>query len=489
MLLAFLSALAYTSCQSTFSEMLLSAECKDRGISGDECLHSEQAHSTAAKRFAAASAIMNAASFLTTNLIGQIAQKIGRKPALILPIMGMASSFILLSLFRHETKHFNILLGGLAACSLGGSIFSILAALFTIAADTAPVPRDDRDGGNANAPGGGEREEMLVRANMRPDTYAAARQVIAEKTLTSAFGLIEGVVWLGFVAGPSLGHFIAARYSFRATFFFAGALEAIVGIGALCGLAETIGHARGAIQWRLTTPFSGIVLLNRSSYSRKIAAIVMLSLVGSLGAISIVPLYIKKTFGMSTQEVGYIQTIIFLSGAIGLLWVLPILRNKGYSGKSIILIGLITTAIALGSFTFLAKGWEVYIASLGLAFSAVLFPVARALLSRALGAETRPTMLAAYGSLEVLAAVVSPLMFPNLYSLVQPVKFGLFDLLTLGPGVVFLIATGVLLVACVIAGTLPKTAPEVAEVPDTQWHTTPTATDAAAAAVVNNNGY
>jgi len=94
-----------------------------------------------------------------------------------------------------------------------------------------------------------------------------------------------------------------------------------------------------------------------------------------------------------------------------------------------------------------------------------------------------------FSLVQVLAAVVSPLMFPNLYSLVQPVKFGLFDLLTLGPGVVFLIATGVLLVACVIAGTLPKTAPEVAEVPDTQWHTTPTATDAAAAAVVNNNGY
>mmetsp|Transcript_14132 Transcript_14132/g.19626 ORF Transcript_14132/g.19626 Transcript_14132/m.19626 type:complete len:84 (+) Transcript_14132:965-1216(+) len=55
---------------------------------------------------------------------------------------------------------------------------------------------------------------------------------------------------------------------------------------------------------------------------------------------------------------------------------------------------------------------------------------------------------------------------------------------------VFLIATGVLILACGISATLPKTAPEITEVPDAQWQTTPTATDAAAAAgVVNDNGY
>jgi len=448
LIIAFFTAVAFSSAQATLSEMLLAQECDYRDIRAEDCANSKPAHKTAATKFAAAAAIIAGSNLLTTNLLGQIAQRVGRKPALILPILGMAGSYLVLSLFHVSASHFWLILTLIAVCSLAGGIFSVLAALFTITADvTASLsPANPRDSIHSNSAAHG----------------TVVSQARAEKTLTAAYGFIEGVVWLGFVAGPSVGHQIAAHWSFRATFLTAGALEVLLAIVAAFGLKETITPVQrvGGIRWRQAHPLSGIFLLTSTSpYTRRLGIVVLFALIGALGAISVIPLFVKKEFDMPTAQVGYVQSLSFASGAIGLLYVLPALRLWGVNGKSIILLGLTITASALGAFAFLTESWQAYIVAGSLMFSGVLFPVARALLSRSLGATARPTVLAAYGSLEVLAAVVSPLLFPTLYSATETMTMPR-SLPQIAPGLVFIAGAVMLMLALIVAMTLPKVPPD-----------------------------
>eukprot|EP00470_Lotharella_oceanica_P011859 CAMPEP_0170198792 /NCGR_PEP_ID=MMETSP0040_2-20121228/68979_1 /TAXON_ID=641309 /ORGANISM="Lotharella oceanica, Strain CCMP622" /LENGTH=197 /DNA_ID=CAMNT_0010448841 /DNA_START=434 /DNA_END=1027 /DNA_ORIENTATION=+ len=85
--------------------------------------------------------------------------------------------------------------------------------------------------------------------------------------------------------------------------------------------------------------------------------------------------------------------------------------------------------------------------------SGVLFSVGRAALTRTFGKNHRGTTLAAYGSMEVLAAAFSPLIFPTVYARSQ--KGGV----PLGSGMVFVVAASICAVALAVATCLPEDPP------------------------------
>jgi len=447
LLIGFMASMAFMATFTLLSEMLLHEECRDRGLDTEKsCAHSDSAHKSAAKKFAAINVAMASASFIITNYIGQIVHCRSRKLGLIVPLFGSAGSFLALLFVSSSTKMMPVLLAALVGTSLAGSIFNILATIFTITADliTADLNMD-----HVPQLSLGSAESLNVRSN--------------EKALTTSFGLVEGASWLGFVVGPSLGHMIAAYVSFKATFFIASVINICLAFAAMVILKETLPQIRRGqnFEWGKSHPFFGIILLfGGSVYVRRLGTVVMVGLLAVIGVRSMIPLYLKKRFAMSTNELGWVQSLGYAAGAFGLLVILPHLRRYKFSGREIILLGMSGGCACSLCFMFIDEGWQSYLISAASLSTGLLFPVSRALFSRAISFDSRATTLAACGSLEVLSSIVGPLIFPIIYSESQGAN-GVPGWLASGQ-MVFLAGAACYLLAFAAAMTLPNT-PEVHE--------------------------
>ena len=309
-----------------------------------------------------------AAQFVAAPVLGGLSDRFGRRPVIILSVLGVSANYLLLAW----------------APSLAWLFLGRLCAGATAASASA-----------ANA----------YIADITPPAQRSAR-----------FGLVGATFGAGFVLGPAMGG-VLGNIDLRLPFLVAAGLAlANAAYGALVLPESLPPERRRAFAWRRANPVGSLRQLAAERPVAWLAAAWSLMWFG-LGALqSAFVLSTGLRFGWGPQDNGWALAAVGVSQALvqGVL-VRPIIRRLGERRAAFTGFGVAVVAYAL--FGFAQAGWVIYAAIVLQAFGAIAGPSLRGLLSARFGAERQGELQGGLSSIEGLTAIVSPLVAAAVFDL------------------------------------------------------------------------
>jgi multidrug resistance protein len=310
------------------------------------------------------------ASFVTAPFWGRYSDRVGRRPAILIGLMGFSLAFGLFG--------------------LGSSFWELLGARLL----------------------GG----ALAAAAM-PAVFAYVSDVTTAERRSTALGMLGASFGLGVIAGPILGGLVAASYGVRAPFFLASAIGLVAAVAVMFLLPESLtpeirkanaerrrglealGLGTTAIAARLA-PFLGYSFLVQT---------------GRMGLESTLAFLLADRFEGTVRDVGLLLMFVGLIAAVVQGGAIRPLSQR-FSDRALMLFGTGLLAVGLAGLGFANNWYAMALAAGTLALGAALqTPTFTAELSR--GAEEFAGEAQGLNSSAMsLGRVVGPLLFTALYS-------------------------------------------------------------------------
>lgn len=325
-----------------------------------------------------------------TPIIGRLSDRLGRKPVIIVSLIGSAASYVLLG--------------------FAGSIAMLFIA----------------------------RAMAGIGAGSISSAQAYVADITTPHTRTKGMGMIGAAFSLGFVFGPALGGVLAHYYGPSMPAFFAAALSAVAGLFAIYALPESLpkerrltGAAGPIFHWKnianaLRTPVAGPLFIMFFFLTFAIANI--------YGTFTLLCL---DDFKMTVAENGYLFGYMGLVGAIiqgGIHTV-----AKRFHENRMLIVGSIVMATGLLLFAFVhtVPGLLVSLTFLSVG-NGINTPTLLAMISKTASQSTQGSTLGVNQALGSLGRVAGPM-------------WGDYSYQYMGHGAPFL--TGGVVMLCVTAGS------------------------------------
>jgi DHA1 family tetracycline resistance protein-like MFS transporter len=301
-------------------------------------------------------AIFSVGQLIAAPILGDLSDRYGRRPVLILSLAGTVVSFVMLALANSMTMLF-------------------LARLV-----------DGLSGGNIST----------ARA------YVA--DVTAPGDRARAYGLIGAAFGLGFVLGPAISGLLS-RYSYTAPIWAAAGITMVAMALAIFWLPESahrVAAGTGA-------PFRNLALMLRRPGLRRVLAIDF----GYWFAFAVFQttfaLFVARRFGFDAPQTGYVfASFAVLGAAVQGLLIRPIVQRLGDKGTFI--VGLLLTSLGLvaAAFTHSVALFIVALVplALGIGFG---HPTMTSLVSRAARGDEQGRVQGAASMMESLGRAMGPL--------------------------------------------------------------------------------
>lgn len=313
---------------------------------------------------AAAYALMQ---FLFAPLLGALSDRYGRRPVLLLALVGMAINYLLLAYAPT-----------LALFALGRMIAGAFGATFTAAG-----------------------------------AYVA--DVTPPEKRAQSFGLIGAAFGFGFITGPALGGLLG-ELDLRLPFIVAAGLSLADFVFAYFALPESLQPKnRKALEWRRANPIGAVRALGRYGSVLGLIAIFVLATFANRVAEMTWVLFTGYRFGWGPAETGWslaMVGVMFIVGQGGLVRVVvPRLGER-----RAILLGLAVSAITCVLYGVVPRGWMVFpvmvLATLGWTIAQ---PAVQALMSRSVPANEQGLLQGALASMMNLTSIAGPPIWTGLF--------------------------------------------------------------------------
>jgi DHA1 family tetracycline resistance protein-like MFS transporter len=322
--------------------------------------------SEAARWVGALVATFAAAQFVAAPVLGGLSDRFGRRPVIILSLLGGAANYMLLAFAPSLTWLF---IGRLLA---GSTAANVSAANAYIADVTPPELRSQR------------------------------------------FGLVGAMFGAGFVFGPALGGVLGA-VDLRLPFLVAGALAlANATYGALVLPESLPPERRRHFSWRRANPIGSLhtIATDKPVARMALAWCCMWFGLGALQSCFVLSMGLR--FGWGPSANGWALAAMGVSQAVvqGVL-VRPIIRRVGERRAAFIGFGL--SGLAYLGYGLATAGWVIYVALILQALAAIATPAMRALLSVQAGSARQGEMQGGLSSVEGLTAIISPVLAAALF--------------------------------------------------------------------------
>jgi multidrug resistance protein len=304
--------------------------------------------------------IFSLAQFFFAPVWGKVSDRIGRKPVLLLGVIGTIAGYLLMG--------------------MAGSVLMLFVARLI----------DGIAGANIGA------------------AQAYLADISSPENRAKAMGLLGAAFGLGFVFGPALGGWAGVKFNYAAPMFIAAGLAAVNFLFIVFFLPESRSKA-GATPRKTQRIFPD--LFQHVHVQQYVSSLVCYFLViaGFSMMTALFALYLKHRFGLDALHTGYILAGIGILGVIiqgGLIGRLVKRFGEGVlavAGSALVFVGLLALALAGGFGLMLAASAIVGIGN------SLLMPTLSALASRSASAEWQGRALGVVQSAGSLARFAGPL--------------------------------------------------------------------------------
>lgn len=288
-----------------------------------------------------------------------------------------------------------------------------------------------------------------VISGITSSTFGTASAYIADVTppdeRAAKYGMLGVAFGIGFIIGPSVGGLLAG-YGLRAPFWCAAALSLA---GAAYGyfiLPESLSiDCRSPFHWRTANPIGSFHFLRARPRVFVLACAGLLSMLAHDAAPSTFVLYTTWRYGWTERTVGLVLALVGVASMI---------VQGGLVGRLVSVLGERRAlafgylAGAAGNVVFgLAATGGLFLAGIPLtALYGVANPALQSMMTREVSAAEQGRLQGANGSLMGIASMTAPLLFTQAFA----AAVGPFREWNI-PGIPFLIASGLLVCALLVA--------------------------------------
>lgn len=278
-------------------------------------------------------------------------------------------------------------------------------------------------------------------------SYSTANAYIADVTppesRAQSFGLMGAAFGLGFIIGPVAGGFLG-EFGPRAPFFAAAGLALANALYGYLIIPETLPpERRRAFSWARANTMGAFAHLRGIPAAAMLAITLFFHQLAHFVLPSIWSFYVMEKFGWSVREIGYSLGVAGLSMAIvqgGLIR--SVIPRIGAERAAY--IGLVFAAIGYFGYAFSTTGWALYAFMVPAALAGLAFPSINGLISVLVPANAQGELQGALGSISGMTAIIGPVVMTQFFgyftSAAAPVNF---------PGAAFF-AAGLLELAAVL---------------------------------------
>jgi DHA1 family tetracycline resistance protein-like MFS transporter len=279
-------------------------------------------------------------------------------------------------------------------------------------------------------------------------SYAAAGAYIGDisndDNRAKNFGFIGAAWGGGFTLGPVIGGLMAVHFDARAPFFAAAALAlANVAFGFFVLPESLPPERRRAFEWARANPFGAFKSLAHLPMIAGLLVAVFLYQMAHDSLPAVWMFYTQHKFGWSPAQMGMsltfvgIMTVIVMAGLTGVI--VPRLGER-----RAIIVGFLLMTLGFMGYAFATQGWMIYAALALGSLGGIANPAVQSVMSRQAGPSAQGELQGAIASLNSVAAILSPIFMTQMFSYFStsaaPVVF---------PGAPYFVS-GVLVFLCVL---------------------------------------
>lgn len=304
--------------------------------------------------------------FVFSPIVGNLSDKYGRRPILLLSLFGFSIDYILLALAPSITWLF---VGRIIAGLTGASISTASAYIADVSTD---------------------------------------------ENRTKNFGLIGAAFGLGFIIGPVLGGLLG-HYGSRVPFYVAAALCLLNFLYGYFMLPESLAQSkRRSFDWKRANPIGSLRFLAQHPTISTLVFALVFVYIGLHAVQSNWHFFTMYRFNWTERLVGLSLGLLGL--CIGLVqgvlirWSAPKLGEQ----KSIYL-GLLFYAVGLLLFAFANQGWMMFVFLLPYSLGGICGPSLQSLISKGIPANQQGELQGALTSLVSVTSIIGPPVMTNLF--------------------------------------------------------------------------
>jgi MFS transporter, DHA1 family, tetracycline resistance protein len=295
--------------------------------------------------------------FLFAPMLGSLSDRFGRRPVILLSLLGSGLDYFLLAYAQNLTWFF-----------VGRVIAGITGANF--AAATAYI------------------------ADVSPPEKRAAN-----------FGLIGAAFGIGFIAGPALGGLIG-NVGLRVPFIVAGILTLLNWLYGCFVLPESLAPTnRRKFTWGRSNPVGSLLHLRKYPMAMGLAGAHVLIHLAHQVLPSTWVLYTGYRYNWTVGQTGISLAIVGLTSVLVQVVLTPIIVRRLGESKTAVL-GLGISALSYAGYGLAPYGWIIYVILAIGSLAGVTGPAILALISRTVGADEQGSVQGSLASLASVAAII-----------------------------------------------------------------------------------
>jgi DHA1 family tetracycline resistance protein-like MFS transporter len=318
--------------------------------------------------------IFSGMQFIFAPILGKLSDRVGRRPVLLLSLVGTAIGFLIM---------------GLAPSLPGVSIFGLSPVLCWLFVGRII---DGVSGGNIST-------AMAYIADVTPPDNRS-----------KGMGLIGAAFGLGFIFGPAIGGLLS-HISLSAPFYFAAALATANAVALYFLLPESLAaENRDEARRR-----GSIAKVFQESGSWQLAAVMATYFFATISFALLTAIYALFTsknerFGFDAKDNGYVFAYLGLIGAViqgGLLGRLL----KMFSDKTLAVTGILLMAVSMFALPLSESLLLLLVASTGIAVgNSLVTPTLNGMASKSVNAAWQGRVLGVLQSAASLARIIGPVL-------------------------------------------------------------------------------
>jgi len=274
--------------------------------------------------------------------------------------------------------------------------------------------------------------------------YAYIADISPPEKRAANFGVTGAAFSVGFVLGPVIGGLLGASDP-RLPFFVAAGLSLLNGLFGFFILKESLApeNRRKFEFWR-ANPVGALVALKRFPGIFLFCVVVVLMRLAHDANPAVFSYYVMFKFHWTPQLVGYaLMTVGALMGVVYGFLVRIVIPKIGETAA--VYVGLIGAATGFAGYAFATQSWEIFACMVPFALIGFFMPALNAIMSKMVGPTEQGELQGALACIGGLTSIVAPPLLTNLFAYFSSGKAPVYF-----PGAAFLAGSLCLVLAALV---------------------------------------